>query len=116
MASNQKELEAFFRELGDAFGSKDKQIFDLYYKIEEKCYQNAKGNPDKFADCMAPAVKKREEEEGRLSFRSEYLFQQLSTCLEENKNDKGKIAQCKESTKQAFGSQLEDYINRLSKQ
>ena len=115
MKSNQKEVDSFLRELNDGFSTQDKQIFDLYNQKEEKCFQSAKGNPDKFAECMAPSIKRREDEETRLCYQTEFLVQQLDACLTESKGDSGKIAKCKEITRKDFGTQLETYIKRLSK-
>lgn len=109
-----EEIYKIFAELNSSFGDKDKQILHFYQQKEEECYKSAKGNPDKFADCIYPSIKRREDEEQRLGYRTEFLMTQLKTCLDESKGDAGKLAKCKEITKNEFGNQVDGYLKKLS--
>ncbi len=111
--SFETELENFSAELGDVVQGTDKRIISELGNAERGCFTNARGDAEKFVDCMMKATKRIEKEEKKLEFKLAFFQNQVYNCFKTAYEKKTGYDNCKSEAKTNIQKYLDDFVKNV---
>lgn len=114
-ANLQKELETFQKDMKNLAFGVDKKAGEMLAMKEKTCFENARLDSDKFADCMYKSSKVVTKQATLFEMKVHYLQNSLMNCFIKAEGASGEIDNCKEEAKTQMSKFLEDFYSRISK-
>lgn len=102
--------ENIFRSISTRISEYEKRLLEILINTEKKCYENAKGDGDKFAECMIKTSKKMKKEHRNVELKTSWVKNQTINCLNSNPND---IEPCKQKSLAYIEQNFETFFKNI---
>lgn len=79
--------QGIFRVLSNRISEQEENVLERLVGIEKTCYEGAKDDADKFADCMTKYTKKIKQQHRLMEVKVSWIKTSTLKCVEQNPND-----------------------------
>ena len=90
-----------------------KKIMASLQASEQRCYQSAKDDSEKFVSCMSKQVKTLKKRETAFEFQLVFLKSQAEKCFQKAGGEPLSVEDCKAKAKETLKKSFENFLSGL---
>jgi hypothetical protein len=107
----ERELESFIPEIENLIGSKDTVILEKLTGMQNKCFEKAKTDSEKFVNCMMDPMKQVAKAEKKLEWRISFDQFKIGECFKNSGGEPLTLEECKIKGRDRINKSFQEFVN-----